>query len=286
MRAARPGPDPAALWADIARPAEPSRTAGATMAGFRGWPGREVDLVVIPQPTVTLVVGFGAGPIAVEYGAGGLRHGSIAAGMAVGALRASARAVECVQVRLAPAAAHAVLGVPPDSLGRSAVTLEDLWGPDAARLEDRLRAAPSWEDRFAIVDAALARRRDAGRPVSPEVAFAWRRIVTSGGLVRVEGLAGETGWSRKRLWARFRSQTGLTPKRAAKLARFDHAVHRLAAGVPPARAAAETGYADQSHLHRDVRDFTAMTPSAVAAQPWLSVDDLAWPGGPGALVSR
>jgi AraC-like DNA-binding protein len=286
MRVARPGPDAAALWADIARPARSGRTAGATMAGFRGWPGRTVDLVVIPQPTVTLVIGFGDGPIAVEDGAGGQRHGSIAAGMAIGAVRASARAVECVQVRLSPVAAHAVLGVAPESLGRSAVTLEELWGPPAARIEDRLRAASSWEDRFAIVDAALARRRDAGRPVSPEVAFAWRRIITSGGLVRVEELAGETGWSRKRLWARFRAQVGLTPKRAAKLARFDHAVHRLAAGEPAASAAAETGYADQSHLHRDVQEFTAMTPVAVAAQPWLSVDDVAWPGGAGAVLSR
>jgi AraC-like DNA-binding protein len=256
------------------------------MAGFRGWPGRAVDLVVIPQPTVTLVIGFGDGTIAVEDGTGGQRHGSIAAGLAVGAVRASARSVECVQVRLSPVAAHAVLGVAADSLGRSAVTLEDLWGREATGIEERLRCAPSWEDRFAIVDVALARRRDAGRPVSPEVAFAWRRIVTSRGLVRVEELAAETGWSRQRLWARFRSQVGLTPKRAAKLARFDHAVHRLAAGEPPARAAAETGYADQSHLHRDVQDFTAMTPAAVAAQPWLSVDDLAWPGGPGALLSR
>jgi AraC-like DNA-binding protein len=281
MRGARPGPDASALWADIARPSRRLRTPGATMAGFRGRPGETVDLVVIPQPTVMLVVGFGDGPIAV-----GDRRGSIAAGVAIGALRASTRALACVQVRLSPAAAHRVLGVAADALGGAPVPLEDLWGADAARIEDRLRAATTWDDRFAVVDAALARRGEAGRPVSPEVAFAWRRIIAGRGLVRVEELADETGWSRQRLWARFRAQVGLTPKRAAKLARFDHAVHRLAAGDAPARAAADAGYADQSHLHRDVRDFTAMTPAAVAAQPWLSVDDLAWPGGPGAVVSR
>lgn len=107
-------------------------------------------------------------------------------------------------------------------------------------------------------------------------------MVTSRGLIRVDQLAGEVGWSRQRLWSRFRSQVGLTPKRAAKLVRFDLAAHRLAAGGSPARVAAESGYADQSHLHREVQDFVEMTPTVVAVQPWLAVDDIAWPNRSGA----
>jgi AraC-like DNA-binding protein len=69
------------------------------------------------------------------------------------------------------------------------------------------------------------------------------------------------------------------PKRAAMLARFDLAAHRLAAGIGAAQVAAETGYADQSHLHREVRTFARATPSSVADAPWLAVDDIAWPAG-------
>jgi AraC-like DNA-binding protein len=106
--------------------------------------------------------------------------------------------------------------------------------------------------------------------------------VATEGRVRVERLAAEVGWSRKRLWSRFRAQIGLTPKRAAQLVRFDHAAHRLAAGHSAARVAAESGYADQSHLHRDVMAFAGVTPTGVAAAPWLAVDDVAWaaPGYP------
>jgi AraC-like DNA-binding protein len=86
----------------------------------------------------------------------------------------------------------------------------------------------------------------------------------------------EIGWSRKRLWSRFRSQIGLPAKRAAKLVRFDHAAHRLSAGEPPGRVAAEAGYADQSHLHRDVLAFSTVTPGVVADEPWLAVDPVAW----------
>jgi AraC-like DNA-binding protein len=73
-----------------------------------------------------------------------------------------------------------------------------------------------------------------------------------------------------------RSQIGLTPKRAAQLIRFDHAAHHLAAGHSAALVAAESGYADQSHLHRDAMAFAGMTPTAVAVAPWLAVDDIAW----------
>ncbi|MFI0263630.1 helix-turn-helix domain-containing protein [Streptomyces sp. NPDC017056] len=72
----------------------------------------------------------------------------------------------------------------------------------------------------------------------------------------MEPLAAEVGWSRKRLWARLRYQIGLTPRCAAQLVRFDPAAHRLAACLSPGSVAAESGYADQSHLHRDVMTFT------------------------------
>jgi methylphosphotriester-DNA--protein-cysteine methyltransferase len=79
------------------------------------------------------------------------------------------------------------------------------------------------------------------------------------------------------LWSQFRSQVGITPKRAAQLVRFDRAAHRLAAGQSIAEVALDTGYVDQSHLHRDVMAFAGVTPAAVAVAPWLAVDDIAWP---------
>jgi AraC-like DNA-binding protein len=187
-------------------------------------------------------------------------------------------------VRLSPLVAHAVLDG--CTLDRGAVVpLADLWGPDAERVQAELRAAPTWDARFALAEAALGRRLEDGRAVSPEIAHAWRRVLADRGQVRVDELAAETGWSRKRLWSRFRTQIGLTPKRAAQLVRFDHAAHRLAAGHGAARVAAEAGYADQSHLHREVMAFAGVTPTAIAASPWLAVDDVAWPAHSPAAAS-
>ncbi|MGW2657598.1 helix-turn-helix domain-containing protein [Streptomyces sp. NPDC001478] len=267
----------AAVW-DVAAPHRPSTVPGLTMAGFGV---RELDrLRMVPHPAVTLLLEFGAGTPVLD-GADGPRSGSLVAGAGLGAggaVVARGQDVECVQVRLSPVTARAILGVSPAELGGAVVPLADLWGPEAARIRERLAVVPSWPDRFALVDTLLARRYAAGPPVDPEVALAWHRIVAARGPVRVDLLAAEAGWSRKRLWSRFRSQLGLAPKQAVKLVRFDHAAHRLVAGESAARVAADTGYADQSHLHRDVREFTGTTPAAVAREPFLAVDDLAWPG--------
>jgi AraC-like DNA-binding protein len=245
------------------------------MAGFRDRATDAVNLNVVPYPAVTVVIDFGDGPLLVDDATGCEQRGSVVAGLAPSSVRVRGRDIECLQVRLSPMAAHAVLGAS-RQLGETVVPLDDLWGRDATRTQEQLRAAASWDDRFAIAEAALARRHNARWAVDPEVAFAWGQMIISRGQVRVDQLAAEVGWSRKRLWSRFRSQIGLTPKRAAELIRFDHAAHRLASGHSPAQVAAESGYADQSHLHRDVKAFAAATPRAVAVAPWLAVDDVAW----------
>ncbi|WP_329566392.1 AraC family transcriptional regulator [Streptomyces sp. NBC_01361] len=275
MRSAEPAHDAASVW-DIATPSRHGRLPGVSMAGFRARTTGLVDLGVVPYPAVTVVVDLGDGPIVVDDFSGRQQSGSVVLGLGSGGVRARGRDVECLQIRLSPLVAHAVLGAGAEP-GATVVSLDDLWGHDAARTEEQLRAAETWDDRFAVAQAALVRRHATGRrAVEPEVAFVWGQMVTHRGGVRVERLAAEVGWSRKRLWSRFRAQIGLNPKRAAQLVRFDHAVHRLAVGHSAARVAAEIGYADQSHLHRDVMAFAGVTPTAVAVAPWLAVDDVAW----------
>ena len=274
MRSGESAHDAAAAW-DIATPSRPGRLPGLSMAGFRARDSGVVDLGLVPFPAVTVAVDLGDDLLIVDEASGREQRGSVVAGLAPGGVRARGRGLECLQMRLSPVVAHAVLGASPE-LGGTVVGLEDLWGQDAIRIRERLCAAASWDDRFAIVEAVLGRRLEAGRAVDPEVAFVWAQTETSQGQVRVDELAADVGWSRKRLWSRFRSQVGLTPKRAAQLVRFDHAAHRLAAGDSAALVAAESGYADQSHLHRDVMAFAGVTPAAVAVAPWLAVDHIAW----------
>ncbi|MFD2767059.1 helix-turn-helix domain-containing protein [Micromonospora eburnea] len=277
MRSTTRERDGATVW-DVAPPARPSRVAGVGMAGFRDRGSTSGGHRVIPHPAVTLVLEFGTGPLIVDAAAGRQHRGSLVAGLGFGGgSRVRGEHFEAVQVRLSPLVARAVLGISPADLDGAVVALDDLWGREALRIREQLGDVSSWADRFALIDALLARRSQARSSVDPEVAWAWHRIVACHGRVRVDRLAAEVGWSRKRLWSRFQSQIGLPPKRAVRLVRFDHAAHRLVAGGDAAGVAADAGYADQSHLHRDVAAFAGVTPAALTGEPWLAVDDIAWP---------
>lgn len=248
------------------------------MAAFSGCAVAPFELPTVPFPAVTLFIDLGDAAI-VQARGGGCIRGSGVLGIDTGPLLARARSVECLQVRLSPGLAYAVLGGAVRDLATHAVGLDDVWGVDAERLRNRVHDQHSWDERFATVESALARRCGTERRADAPVAWAWRRLTATHGQVRVDHLASDIGWSRKRLWSRFRSQVGITPKQAARLVRFDRAAHLLASGQSAATVAADCGYADQSHLNRDTTVFSGLTPVGVAAAPWLRVDPVAWPRG-------
>jgi AraC-like DNA-binding protein len=163
-----------------------------------------------------------------------------------------------IHVNLEPPAAHRLLGLPLDELAYCQVPLEDML--DEPFLVERLHDVGTWAERFRLLDEVFAKRLH--EPASPEIAWAWNRLVESDGAVPIGELAGELGWSRKRIVARFRKEIGLPPKRAARLLRFEHARALVESAARPdwARIAHETGYYDQSHLINEFRSFTGRTP--------------------------
>lgn len=64
--------------------------------------------------------------------------------------------------------------------------------------------------------------------------------------------------------AGFRAQIGVTPKRAARVLRYERAARLLARGdLPVVQVAAMCGYADQAHLTREFTRFAGLTPAVV-----------------------
>lgn len=171
-----------------------------------------------------------------------------------------------VQVAVHPLGCRALLGVPAGALAGTDAALADVVGARvAAELRERLHAAPTWPARFAAVDTALRRRVRGGTDVHPDVAYAFDRLLATGGRVGVAELAGEIGWSARHLANRFRAEIGLRPKEAARVVRFDRARRSLVPGRRLADVAAGAGYFDQAHL---AREFQAM--AGVPASRWLA----------------
>jgi AraC-like DNA-binding protein len=174
-----------------------------------------------------------------------------------------------VQVDLTPLAARMIFRVPMHALAHQVVALEDLLGREAGRLEDRLLDAGTWSERFDLIESALGKRLAAAEPPPPDIDWAWRRVTTARGSVRIADMAAELGCSRKHLATRFREHVGLPPKLLARLLRFGYAIELLGSSphLTVADVAAACGYYDQAHLDRDFREFAATTPTAYAADP-------------------
>jgi AraC-like DNA-binding protein len=175
-----------------------------------------------------------------------------------------------VQLMLDPLVAGRLLGVPLGELANRVVALDDLGGRDLKELPERLATASSWPERFAVLDDVFGRRLAAAPPVDPRLARAWSVLSGSGGRVPVERLAAEVGWSRRHLATVTRRELGLSPKRLARVLRFDraYAMRGRAATEGWATVAAECGYYDQAHLIRDFHDFAGVTPAtAVSSNP-------------------
>ena len=187
-------------------------------------------------------------------------------------------AIECVDLKLTPLGAYTLLGVPLSELANEVLDLADVLGPDAARLTERLATTPGWADRFAVLDKFLRARVEAGPVPSPEVRWAWRRLIATGGLVPIGTLADEVGWSRRHLVTRFRQQVGLPPKTVARVVRFERLLSQVgqARGTEWSRIAAECGYYDQAHMNRDFREFAGTTPTDYLTRLSLTSVQYAW----------
>ncbi|MDN5748024.1 MAG: helix-turn-helix domain-containing protein [Pseudonocardia sp.] len=175
-----------------------------------------------------------------------------------------------LQLRLTWRGARALFGVPAGELAGDTVDLAALLGRRTGPLLERLAEPGTWAQRFARLNEELGELARAGRGdvgVRPEVGYAWDRLEETGGTLRVTDLAREVGWSRRHLADRFRRETGLAPKAAARVIRFERACDRLRGPSRPALAAvaADCGYVDQAHLSRDFRDLAGQT-----ATSWLA----------------
>lgn len=164
-------------------------------------------------------------------------------------------------LRLAPAAAGAVLGVAMEELNGQPLRLRDLWGAPAREAEDRLAVGGPVERRR-ILQALVADRLRHGAAPDVRVAAAVHALGRPG--LPVEEVAGQVGLSPRELRRRFQAAVGLSPKAVQRIARF----HRVLAllrdpRLDLAQAALDAGYADQAHMTHEVRRLAGATPAAL-----------------------
>jgi AraC-like DNA-binding protein len=220
----------------------------------------------LPAPQVVLIVEFGP-PIRVYESGSETRFSSYPGGFVAGlddsfSLTEHPGFQSGIQVNLTPLGARSLFGVSSHELSHRVISLRDLLPERRFSAEELF----SSRDRFRRLTELLTLR--CSEEKSPRsVTHARARIEASGGLVEIGELAAELGYSRKHLVTLFEEHVGLAPKRYASLVRFDRVLRSLRASPSTALAelALNHGYADQSHLCRELRRFSGLTPRALRA---------------------
>jgi AraC-like DNA-binding protein len=154
-----------------------------------------------------------------------------------------------VGLRFRPGVLPRLLGVPAAELVGSRIPLAEL------------RRAPP--ERSTLTELAVALASESPRAQTAPWPLAALHHVT-GRLAAgtpISAVADDIGWSPRTLLRQCRAVYGYGPTTLRRILRFRRAVAMLRAGQPIADVAASAGYADQSHLHREVRELagTAVT---------------------------
>ncbi|MEU7139798.1 helix-turn-helix transcriptional regulator [Nocardia sp. NPDC046473] len=158
-----------------------------------------------------------------------------------------------VGLRFFPGTAPALLGVPADELRDQRIELADVWSSRTVRrLSEQLGEA---DDPVSALERIALRRVEEVAPPDPVL----RRVVAALDAGWSVGATAEAaGLNTRLLHRRSLAAFGYGPKTLARVLRMQRALAAARRGMSFADTAASTGFADQAHLAREVRDLTGM----------------------------
>jgi AraC-like DNA-binding protein len=198
-------------------------------------------------------------------GAGERQPATIFAGQLIGPLTLRPTgSIAVVGIRLQPHGAAAVLEVPQDDLVGRTIGVDDLSPRLARALGEVGGRTTSVRVAADLVRRCLESCVDDSR-VDRRVGLAVGYINAVRGRVTVDHLARQVGLTPRHLERRFKNEVGISPKRLARITRFQCALRLLDRLDSPQRGthtAAECGYADQAHFIRDFREMAGCPPGA------------------------
>lgn len=191
----------------------------------------------------------------------------------------TAEQIHVLGVNFLPGGAWPFMAHAQDELLNQHLSLRDIWGTEAASLREQLIEAPGPVQRLQILEQILLSRLCRPLQRHPAVSQALTAIQQDPGGVRIQQILQPGTLSCRRLSRLFELETGMTPKRFARLMRFRRVLTQLqqSTGLTPVdwtELALQQGYHDQPHFIRDFREFSGCTPATFLRQMGTYINHL------------
>lgn len=180
-------------------------------------------------------------------------------------LRLSKR-VNVLGVRFHPGGAHPFFPTPLHEISGRFIALDEVWGAWGTELQQQVLEATTKRKAVRTLERRLTQQllRSGWKP--HRIQKLSRLVVDAHGAIPVRRLASRAGISERQLEREFGQYLGLTPKRFARILRFQHVFRAMERSKNWVDIALGCGYYDQAHLIRDFRQFAGESPSSFQLQ--------------------
>ena len=168
-------------------------------------------------------------------------------------------------VRLKPGVTFVFTGVPAHTLVERRIRLAALLPEVGSRLAKSLAGTRTVDEGIDVLERFLIQRLSDVQ-IDSRVQLALKRIEECGGQIRIGKLARDCQVSIRHLDRLLRNWVGFSPKRLARIMRFQALLQHMETSPSgsAARVAAELGYFDQAHLANEVALFAGTNPGRIA----------------------
>lgn len=168
-----------------------------------------------------------------------------------------------VGIRFKPGSLFPFLQVPMHELTNKDVSLELLQSKLFCQLLEVTQKENCIKNKLHKIDNIFLRKLESVENINPNIDYAIKKIISSNGMISIEDISVEIGYSVRHLQRQFKLILGLNPKMFSRIVRF-RTIHKQIQSQSTNKyldIALNAGYFDQSHFIREYKDFTGISPT-------------------------
>jgi len=167
-----------------------------------------------------------------------------------------------ISIRLRFDKIYQLTGIPASELSNQAIEPSEVFGRQFEKFQDKLFELKTIEQRLSCIEDYFMLQIKHHKIYDDSLLQAALQLINlSWGRVPLHRLCSELNISQKTLETKFKLFIGLTPKNYSRLVRFVFLVKKYKSSkINFTRLAYESNFSDQSHLIKEVRNFTGLNP--------------------------
>ncbi len=154
-----------------------------------------------------------------------------------------------------------------NDFGNSVYLFESLFPKNANFLIEELHSKASTQERFDLLQRWIKKLYRSKLDKSHYIVSYLIDKIQTNPSITIKELEKESGFSRKHLFKCFKNETGISPKQFQRITRFNYVIQNIQTNPNWLDHSYELDFYDQSHLIKEVKHFSGVSPSQLLKSP-------------------